>query len=295
MKLNTIPVLFDQDNHTYTNTETGEMYRGITSTLIHRLFPDKYSGIPQNILERAARKGSVVHEDIELHETVGTDPATEEGRNYVRLKENNQLRFLESEYTVSDLKHYATNIDAIYKVDETQVDLADFKTTSKLDKESLSWQLSICACFFEQNNPHISVRKLYGIWLRGEIAELAEVKRHTAEEVQTLIRADLNDLPFGYTPQLPGYIRDNEMLLTSLARRIKALTDEYDSIKAQVLEQMLKHKDKSFDTGNLLITVMKPSTRESFDSKKFKEEHSDLYNQYIKTSPTKESLKLTLK
>ena len=295
MKLNTIPVLFDQDNHTYTNTETGEMYRGITSTLIHRLFPDKYSGIPQNILERAARKGSVVHEDIELHETVGTDPATEEGRNYVRLKEDNQLRFLESEYTVSDLKHYATNIDAIYKVDETHVDLADFKTTSKLDKESLSWQLSICACFFEQNNPHISVRKLYGIWLRGEIAELVEVKRHTAEEVQTLIRADLNDLPFGYTPQLPGYIRDNEMLLTSLARRIKALTDEYDSIKAQVLEQMLKHKDKSFDTGNLLITVMKPSTRESFDSKKFKEEHSDLYNQYIKTSQTKESLKLTLK
>lgn len=295
MKLNTIPVLFDQDNHTYTNTETGEMYRGITSTLIHRLFPDKYSGIPQNILERAARKGSVVHEDIELHETVGTDPATEEGRNYVRLKEDNQLRFLESEYTVSDLKHYATNIDAVYKVDETQVDLADFKTTSKLDKESLSWQLSICACFFEQNNPHISVRKLYGIWLRGEIAELVEVKRHTAEEVQTLIRADLNDLPFGYTPQLPGYIRDNEMLLTSLARRIKALTDEYDSIKAQVLEQMLKHKDKSFDTGNLLITVMKPSTRESFDSKKFKEEHSDLYNQYIKTSQTKESLKLTLR
>ena len=295
MKLNTIPVLFDQDNHTYTNTETGEMYRGITSTLIHRLFPDKYSGIPQNILERAARKGSVVHEDIELHETVGTAPATEEGRNYVRLKEDNQLRFLESEYTVSDLKHYATNIDAIYKVDETQVDLADFKTTSKLDKESLSWQLSICACFFEQNNPHISVRKLYGIWLRGEIAELAEVKRHTAEEVQTLIRADLNDLPFGYTPQLPDYIRDNEMLLTSLARRIKALTDEYDSIKAQVLEQMLKHKDKSFDTGNLLITVMKPSTRESFDSKKFKEEHSDLYNQYIKTSQTKESLKLTLR
>jgi hypothetical protein len=295
MKLNTIPVLFDQDNHTYTNTETGEMYRGITSTLIHRLFPDKYSGIPQNILERAARKGSVVHEDIELHETVGTDPATEEGRNYVRLKEENQLRFLESEYTVSDLKHYATNIDAIYKVDETQVDLADFKTTSKLDKESLSWQLSICACFFEQNNPHISVRKLYGIWLRGEIAELVEVKRHTAEEVQTLIRADLNDLPFGYTPQLPDYIRDYEMLLTLLARRIKALTDEYDSVKAQVLEQMLKHKDKSFDTGNLLITVMKPSTRESFDSKKFKEEHSDLYNQYIKTSQTKESLKLTLR
>lgn len=295
MKLNTIPVLFDQDNHTYTNTETGEMYRGITSTLIHRLFPDKYSGIPQNILERAARKGSVVHEDIELHEMVGTAPATEEGRNYVRLKEDNQLRFLESEYTVSDLKHYATNIDAIYKVDETQVDLADFKTTSKLDKESLSWQLSICACFFEQNNPHISVRKLYGIWLRGEIAELVEVKRHTAEEVQTLIRADLNDLPFGYTPQLPDYIRDNEMLLTSLAKRIKALTEEYDSVKAQVLEQMLKHKDKSFDTGNLLITVMKPSTRESFDSKKFKEEHSDLYNQYIKTSQTKESLKLTLR
>ena len=129
-QLKQIPVLFNQEEHTYTNTETGEMLKGITSTLIHRLFPDKYSGIPQAVLARAAERGTAIHEEIELVETIGIAPSTEEGRNYIKLKEEHALNFLESEYTVSDLEHYATNIDAIYEVEENVVDIADFKTTA---------------------------------------------------------------------------------------------------------------------------------------------------------------------
>ena len=76
---------------------------------------------------------------------------------------------------------------------------------------------------------------------------------------------------------------------------IGELTEEFNAIKAEVLEKMIEHNDKSFDTGNLLITVIAPSVRETFDSKKFKAEHEDLYGDYIKKSTTKESLKLTLR
>ena len=96
-QLKQIPVLFNQEEHTYTNTETGEMLKGITSTLIHRLFPDKYSGIPQAVLARAAERGTAIHEEIELVETIGIAPSTEEGRHYLKLKEEHDLNFLESE------------------------------------------------------------------------------------------------------------------------------------------------------------------------------------------------------
>lgn len=294
-KLNPIPVLFNQEQHTYTNTETGEVYKGITGTLIHRLFPDKYKDIPQAILERAAERGSVIHESIELIETIGITPTSEEGRNYIKLKEEYGLKFLESEYTVSDLEHYATNIDAIYEVEDNVVDLADYKTTYKLDKESLSWQLSIDAYFLEKNNPHIKVRKLYGIWLRGEIAKLVEVERHSDEEVKALIEADLKDMAYDYSPAFPDYIAENEMALCELGRRINELTEAYNTIKADILAKMVENNDKSFDTGNILITLVAPSSRETFDSKKFKSDHADLYGQYIKTTQTKESLKLTLR
>ena len=294
-KLNPIPVLFNQEQHTYTNTDTFEMYQGITSTLLHRLFPNKYDGIPKAILDNAASRGSIVHEDIELAESIGTTPSTQEGKNYLKLKEQHGLKFLQSEYTVSDLEHYATNIDAIYDVEENVVDIADYKTTSKFDRESVSWQLSICAYFLELNNPHVKVRKLFGIWLRGDIAQFIEVERHNETEVKALIEADVKDEAYDYSPAFPDYITENESSLYVLGKRIKELTEEYDAIKTEVLSKMIENNDKSSDTGRILITLVAPSMRESFDSKKFKAENAELYSQYTKVSQTKESLKLTLR
>lgn len=292
-QLNFIPVVFDQEAHTYTNTDTGEMYKGITSTLLRRLFPNKYDGIPEAILKKAAERGTLVHEDIELVDSLGVDPSTEEGKNYLKLKKKHNLNYLTGEWTVSDLQHYATNIDCIYEVEENVVDIADFKTTSKFDKESVAWQLSICAYFLEMNNPHIKVRNLYGIWLRGDIAELIEVER--VADVDLLIQADINDEPFEYKSFFPDYISQNETTLYVLGKKIKELTEQYEACKAEVLGKMAENGEKSFDTGAVLITYVAPSKRESFDSKAFKADNADLYGKYIKTSETKESLKITLR
>ena len=292
-QLNFIPVVFDQEAHTYTNTDTGEMYKGITSTLLRRLFPNKYDGIPEAILKKAAERGTLVHEDIELADSLGVDPSTEEGKNYLELKKKHNLNYLTGEWTVSDMQHYATNIDCIYEVEENVVDIADFKTTSKFDKESVAWQLSICANFLEMNNPHIKVRNLYGIWLRGDIAELIEVER--VADVDLLIKADINDEPFEYRSFFPDYIVQNETTLYVLGKKIKELTEQYEACKAEVLGKMAENGEKSFDTGSVLITYVAPSKRESFDSKAFKADNADLYGKYIKTSETKESLKITLR
>lgn len=293
--LNRIPVAFDQEAHTYTNIETGEMYKGITSTLIHRLNPNKYAGVSKEKMRESAEYGSNVHADIELVESLGIEPTTQEGKNYLKLAKENGLVYLASEHTVSDLKHYATNIDYIYDVEDGVVDIADFKTTSKLDRESVSWQLSICAYFLEKNNPDVKVRRLLGIWLRGDIAQVIEVNRRSDAEIETLIAADLNDEPFDNKPFFPDYISENEATLYALGKKIKELTDEYETLKADVLAKMQEHGDKSFDTGNILITYVAPSSRESFDSKKFKEENAELYGKYMKQSETKPSLKLTLR
>lgn len=294
-ELRTIPVRFNQEEHTYLNTETGKMLQGITSTLVHRVNPNKYAGIPKHILNAAADRGSKVHEEIELAETIGIEPTTQEAKNYLKLKEQHGLNFLQSEYTVSDLEHYATNIDGIYEVEENVVDIADYKTTSKFDKESVSWQLSICAHFLEKNNPHVKVRKLFGIWVRDDIAQLIEVERRSKGEIEALIDADLNDEPFDYSPAFPDYITDNEMSLVYLGKRIAQLTEEYNAIKGEILQKMVENKDKSFDTGNVLITVVAATDSKTFDSKKFKEEHGDLYENYIKTVHKNELLKVTLR
>ncbi len=295
MKLNIVPVRFDQEAHTYTDERTGAELQGITGTLIRRVFPDKYKDIPQHILANAAARGSNVHEDIELAEELGVVPTTEEGKNYLALKEAHGLKFLESEYTVSDLEHYASQIDLLFEAGESLVDLSDIKTTSKFDKESVSWQLSIYAYFFELNNPHLKVRKLFGIWLRGDIAEIIPVDRHTDTEVKALIEADQKDVPFEYNPAFPDFITENEESLIALGKTIKRLQDEYDTVKQQVFDKMKESGEGSIDTGRVLYTVTKPSVRSSFNSKAFKKDHADMYEQYISQTEISESIKITIR
>lgn len=293
--LNDIPVQFDQEQHKYYDKRTGRELKGITSTLIRRLFPNKYKDVPQFVLQKAADKGSIVHEDIELTETLGTAPSTQEGKNYLQLKAENGLTFLSSEHLVSDMENYASSIDLVFDAEDNVVDIADIKTTYRFDKESVSWQLSIYAYMLELNNPKVKVRNLYGIWLRGEIAELIPVDRHSKGEVKALIEADVEDKDYDYSPAFPEYITENEQSLYSLAKRIHELTEEYDVIKSDIQKGMSEHGDKSFDLGNMVVTLVAPSKKTSFDSKKFQAEHKDLYGQYLKTSKTKESLKVTLR
>lgn len=295
IKLRDIPVTFDADSHTYNNTETGVMLQGITQTLLHKIFPDKYAGIPQHILEAAAAKGTAVHNDIEIAEELETEFTTRQGENYRQMKESEHLVFLTSEYLVSDLEHFASKIDLVFHGSEGGVLLADIKTTQKFDAESVSWQLSIYAYFFHLANPDVKVEKLYGIWVREEFCELIEVKMHTEEEVQALIEAYLNDQPFEVESNTPDYIAEVTPILRSLKSRIDALTEEYDAIKDILLKKMVEVGDKTAECDGVKITYVPPTERKSFDGKAFQKDNKELYDKYIRLTSTNPQLRITIK
>lgn len=296
--LNRVPVLFDPDTHTYTNEETGEQLSGITGTLLKRLFPSKYDGVPKDILAKAAEKGSNVHAGIELYEKIGVTPSTQEGKAYADITRRNGMVALDCEYTVTDFKHYASQIDVIYEVQENVVDLADIKTTYKFDEESVSWQLSIYAYMMSLCNPHVKVRKLLGIWLRGDTAQIIEVKRRTDEEVIRLMNSDMadmdDDIPATEQP-LPDYIKANIDRLYEVVQQKKELQEEEQRIKSEILDKMSGDNLKSIDAVRILFTVVKERTKRRFDEKRFKEEHSELFNEYQKEITEKETLKITLR
>lgn len=294
-KLNEIPVRFDQQEHTYTNIETGERYMGITGTLVRRVNPLKYSGIPDAVLQRAAERGTAIHEQLELIESLGVDPTTQEGMNYLLLKEEHHLKYLASEHTVSDMKRYATNIDVIYEVEENVVDIADYKTTYRVDHESASWQLSTCAMFLEMNNPHLKVRNLYVIWLRDANAEIFTEQRHGEDEVLALMEADENDEPFVTGHEIPEEAEKIISRLESLLLDQKELETEIDKLKQRLFEQMKESGETKYSTPTLTISRTKPGVRTSFDSKKFKEDNPSLYEQYVKKSDTGGSIRVTFK
>ena len=112
------PVRFESETHRYYLGE--KELQGVTSTLVHRAFPDTYRKPDnyteeqwQEILANAAAKGSNMHETIELYDELGVTSDLPELQSYIRIKQEQGLTVLATEYVVSDEKHYATAIDKI--------------------------------------------------------------------------------------------------------------------------------------------------------------------------------------
>lgn len=181
------PVVFDELAHTY--DLNGVKLSGITSLLHRTIFADKYSGISRKVLDKAAEYGHNIHEQIELVDSLGVESDDPSVQAYCRMKEENNLVPLVNEYLVSDEASYASSIDIVF----SDYTLADIKTTSKLDMEYLSWQLSIYASLFEMQNPGLKVPRMLAIWLpkpRYGKPNLVEVPRKSKDAIKVLFAWD---------------------------------------------------------------------------------------------------------
>lgn len=177
-------VVFNELEHTY--TLNGRVLSGVTSMLSRTLFKDKYKGISKEVLAKAADYGHNIHEQIELVDTLGVTSDTPAVKDYLRIKEELGVKTLASEYLVSDEDMIASSIDTIFD----DLSLVDIKTTSKLDMEYLSWQLSIYAYLFERQNPTLKAKRLMAIWLpkpRYGRSMCVEVPRKPKEAISVLL------------------------------------------------------------------------------------------------------------
>lgn len=293
MKLIKSKVIFNPEAHTY--HLDGVQLQGITGMLGRQLFADKYNGVPERIMQKAAEKGSLIHSYCELADNLGIIPDNEEAQNYIRLKEENKLKTIANEYLVSDNKHFASCIDIIFKSKGNNVKLADIKTTYKLDLEYISWQLSIYKYLFELQNPKIKVDELLAIWLKGGKSEMVTVKCKSEEEVLNLLNSEINGTQLEVKKQnFPSEIINAEQSVFEIKSQIKLLEQKEKELKDGLLTLMNKHDIKSYKGELITITKKEAYKRTSIDSKKLKEHHSDAYNDCVKETEVKESIDIKL-
>lgn len=177
-------VVFNELDHTY--TLDGKSLSGVTSMLSRTLFKDKYKGISKEVLAKAADYGHNIHEQIELVDSLGVTSDTPAVQDYLRIKADLGVKTLASEYLVSDESEIASSIDTIFD----DLSLVDLKTTSKLDMEYLSWQLSTYAYLFERQNPTLKAKRLLAIWLpkpRYGRSMCVEVPRKSKDAIEVLL------------------------------------------------------------------------------------------------------------
>lgn len=88
---------------------------------------------------------------------------------------------------------------------------------------------------------------------------------------------------------------DMEAEIITTEQTIARLKKYQEGLKAAILVAMEENNLIKVETDNLAITYIAPTDRETFDSKRFREENPDTYDEYVRMSPVKSSVRIKVK
>ena len=182
------------ETHTY-------IYNGIVLPSITQVlkvkFGNKYDGIPKEIMERAAEKGTALHKAIEDYEKQGIESAVPELRNYKFLKRAYKFECIDNEVPIVLFQEGEAvacgRLDLVLKEGD-KIGLGDIKRTATLDKEYLAYQLNLYRIAYQQCYGQ-NIEFLRGIHLRNDIRKYISlpINENLAETILNDYKRSVNN------------------------------------------------------------------------------------------------------
>ena len=83
--------------------------------------------------------------------------------------------------------------------------------------------------------------------------------------------------------------------IAEFEKQIKAIKEKEEQLKELILKEMEEKNIVKIDTDELTITYIASTDRETFDSKEFRKDNQDLYDQYVKFTTVKPSIRIKVK
>lgn len=266
-----------------------------TTTLMqkHGLAPS-YDGVDPAVLNAAAKRGTLIHEEIENYCVKNEIGFTDELSTFVDYVAENNIKVLANELLVhNDL--VAGTIDLVLG-DNT---IADIKTTSTLHTDAVSWQLSIYAYLYNLTHEYQLVNgKVFHFTPLGELV-VKDIPLKPQWMVEKLFKHEENgeifhyDLDYNQQKLERIYSIENYIKEIKLAQKKAEL--ESDRLKTELLIAMQNQDVKKFETDSIIITRVDEYKKNTFDTKQFRLEHPELHKEYLKETTVEATVKITLK
>lgn len=306
-------VEFLEEPHEYWLTlPTGEKKQlfGITDVIKRNIECAKheYDNCPSEwLIKQAGKYGHDTHEDIRRLIQDFEHSGTVEVQDFIELTKDMHIEA--SEYNVSDMEHWSSNIDCVFRVNDNTFDLGDIKTyagkLTKTQRVKAQWQLSIYAYLFELQNPMAKTRDLFIIHVRNKMkkdgimmdhqAEIVPVERIPSSICKELLDCDLNGQQFKNPYDIPKEISSQINRIIKLMDTKKRAEEELNAIKQNVYQTMCLLDQTSWQTNDIRFTRTADSVRSSFDLKAFQKDHPEFdYDQYMKVSQVAGSLRIAI-
>lgn len=274
-------IKFDAKNHVYTHN--GQTLISTTQLLKKYGLSADYANIPKHVLEKAAKKGRAVHGALEKYikgDTTVISLFDEVGQfDYYVKQRGLDITQMKSEHIVYDLNFgVAGTLDLSY--DDNGPVIADFKTTSTLHLDAVSWQLSIYNYMVTKGNPidyYFTNLKVYH-FQNGKFY-VKDIYTQEFDAVEALLECfKRGDATFNYVRPSQSVTPTQELYIKQLMHEIKVnklniegLQLKLDAELRKVKDNFEKNKEHAYVRGDLSLKYQEPSTRVSLNQTKAKE------------------------
>jgi len=286
-------MIFDTKTHTY--IDNNKILISCTELLKKHHLAPTYDKVDSEILKLASERGTLIHKEIEDYIKQGERGFTRELENFIKETQRQEIEPLESEQLLhNDI--VAGTCDFLYKDKDNKLHRADFKTTSTIHKDYVSWQLSL------YDYLDTTKANYFEVWHfdKDGYLTIKQVAPKPIVEIEKLLNAERNgELYQSETMELSEKeINEISMLLNVIdtaKKNMEYAENQLATLRDSIKEQMEQRGIKAIKNENFTITYKAPTTRQTIDSAKLKVEQPDIYSQYLKETNIKSSIEIKLK
>lgn len=186
-------IWFNEEQHAYL-LDDEKLLCGVTTLLKKHNLGADYTNIPEATLLKAAEIGHELHKEIQDYLAGISIFSTDLTDDVKQLN----LKFVEAESIVSDFDMIASAIDLVCEGSAPdKAILIDIKSTEKMHRRMLDFQLGIYRYLFERMNPEIKVEGLYCLLVdkhKRRMKGFYPIEGVSTEEVEALLQAEREGL-----------------------------------------------------------------------------------------------------
>ncbi len=299
---------FDEAKHEYTHN--GVTYTSVTQILKTYGLSADYANIPQAVLDKAAMKGKAVHKGLELY--IGGDQSmlgilgeVDLFHNYI-VARNIDVKTAKAEEIVYDIQYQVAGTVDFQYIDGSDNIIADFKTTSSLHVDAVSWQLSIYNYLITKGDlMSYYFNKLKVFHMVNGRLYIKDIHTIDYDAIKALLETHKRRDPvFNYVK--PNKIMSNaeETLIGQILTEMEShqevvdkLQDELDVILDVVKANMIKQKEYSHISPMFKVNYKSPQHRKALNQTKVKDfltKHGEKVEDYMTETVTKDGVSIKL-
>lgn len=295
-------ITFDEKAHTYT-LDDGRTLISVTQLMKKHGLATDYSGVRSEVLARAADRGTLIHKEIEdfcKRGEIGFTPEMMTFRDYM----NDHKLYVSASETIVHDDLIAGTIDLLFGEigangqPEGDWTIADIKTTASLNRDAVSWQLSLYNYLLGYQIGYTASKAQAFHFSADGSLKVVDIPFKPQEEVERLLDCERRGVIYE-KPNAVEIVTDQQVAAIAEAEEIIAAAKEAEKkiaeIKNAILLEMERRGIKSCETDRVRLTYVDAYEKTGLDGARLKKEHPEIAEAYQKTTRTAPSLRITIK